>query len=273
MELLVQPKSRGCFLPYPRAHYYLAGLLLLCIPAFHPNYFSKLSTSPWQYHAHAIAAVAWLLLVIWQSYSIHNDHRATHRQTGLLSILITPLFLASGVLVLGTMAKGQSPFIEMYSERLAIYDSVSILAFAWLMYLALRHRRNVQIHASSVLATSFLLVGPVLGRLMPGFVPGLTIRSIEDFPRFAYAIHLSNLIIVAIALFAYIRHPRGRKPMLWIGGVVVLQSILFETLGRSDAWRETFNMLAASSPMMQALVGLLIGLIAVYLGWTRPKHS
>ncbi len=57
-------------MPYPRAYIYVFVLLLLTFPAFWLNYYSQLADVPWQFHLHGVSATLWMLLLIWQSWTI-----------------------------------------------------------------------------------------------------------------------------------------------------------------------------------------------------------
>jgi len=260
-------------MPYPRAYIYVSCLLLLTLPAFWPGYFSTLTTAPWQYHVHGVTATLWMLLLIWQSWSIHHDRRHIHRVTGLASLALAPLFLAGSLLVIGVMSAGDGLFREMFGDRLAIVDLMAAAAFAGFVFGALRHRRNVGLHARYILATPFLLFAPVAARLMPAFVPGLTIRSVEELPRFGTAIHISQALAVAVALWLYTRNRRQGLPFLITAVVLVVQSLAFETVGRTAWWGELSDGFAKTPPLVLALVGFGVGVTVVYFGWAGSRQD
>lgn len=260
-------------MPYPRGYYFVGGLLLLTVLAFWPSYFSQLGAVPWQYHVHGVAAVLWMLLLIWQSWSIHHGRRAAHRSTGRASFVLTPLFLAGSLLVIATMANGAGQFRAMFGARLAIVDIIAVAAFAYFVFNALAQRRNVGLHAGYMLATAFLLFGPVAARLIPAFVPGLTIRALEELPRFATAFHIGNALAFAGAIWIYARSRPGGRPFALAAAVVVAQSAVFETIGRSSWWGELIIAIADISPLAIALTGLGAGVAVVYAGWSMPGRA
>ncbi len=259
-------------MPYPRAWAWVALLLVLTIPAFWPNYLGQLNVVEWQIHVHGATAGLWVLLVILQSWTIHHGRRNLHRTLGLASLVLTPLFLAGGVLVVATMAVRPGPFTELFGARLGLLDVVSVFAFATFVFMALKQRRNVGLHAGWMLATIFLLINPTLARLTPGFVPGLTIRSLEELPRFAGSIHLVQILGICVAAFLYLRNRRHGTPMLAVLGVLVLQSILFETLALSAWWKGVDMQIGAMSPAVLASFGIALGAVAVIAGWTSGSE-
>ncbi len=260
-------------MPYPRAWLWVTVLLVLTVPAFWPNYLGNLAAADWKLHVHGMTAGLWVLLVILQSFTIHRGKRELHRSVGLTSIVAGPLFLAGGMLVIASMATRESPFYELFAARLALVDSISVLAFAVFLFCAIRDRRTVGLHAGWMLATIFPLINPTIGRLFPGFVPGLTIRSLEELPRFAGSVHLAQVIALGIATYLFLRNRRHGTPMLAVIGMLVVQSILFETLAYSAWWSDIHAQIGNISPTVLILFGLLLGASAIAAGWRLGAQS
>ena len=260
-------------MPYPRAWLWVTVLVMLTVPAFWPNYLGKLGVVEWQLHVHGVTAGLWALLVIIQSFTIHRGQGNLHRTAGLASLVLAPLFLAGGLLVIATMAIRPGPFTELFGARLAAIDAVSVFGFAAFVFLALKHRRNTGLHASWMLATIIPLINPTVGRLIPAFVPGLTIRSVEELPRFASAVHLAQTLAIGIAFFLFLRYRRHGTPMLIVAAMLVFQTILFETVGRSEWWSDVHAHIGATSPMLLLVLGITLGVVAVAAGWISGGTS
>jgi hypothetical protein len=257
-------------MPYRHAHWYLLLLFPLTGLAFWPAYFSKFAASPYAFHVHGVTASLWIALLAFQSWTIHHRRNALHRQTGAASLALFPFFLAGGLLVLQTMAEkvatGESPFYSVFGARLGAIDTVSSVALPFLFYSAIRWRRKVHPHARYMLAPILFLLPPILSRLMPA-LPPLAIGGPETFHRFGYGVHLADLIAVAIAAFLYRRAPRHGRPFLIVGGLIVLQSLLFETLGRTRDWELFYSSLAHVPTALVVSVGLAAGAMAGAAGW------
>jgi len=260
-------------MPYPRAYIYVFVLLLLTFPAFWLNYYSQLAEVPWQFHLHGVSATLWMLLLISQSWTIHHRRRELHRIAGLATFVLTPVFLAGSLLVIGSMAAGGGPFRDLFGTRLGLADVISFSTFTALIYGAFRHRRNVALHSSYMLATPFLLASPVVSRLFPAFVPGLTIRSIEEIPRFAGSFHLSQGLAIVLALLLFMRN-RNATPFLVVAIVIAVQSLAFETAGRTVIWSDINGWIGTLSPVMLACFAGLLGIASTWFGWAngRPNH-
>jgi hypothetical protein len=254
-------------MPFRRAHYYVGLLVLFTFPAFWWSYFSKLGTVQWQFHVHGATAGAWMVLLVAQSWAIHNGQRDLHKLVGLASIVLMPLFLAGSALVIATMASGGGEFRGIFGARLALFDIIASLAFAGFVFGALRHRRNVALHARYMLATPLLLIAPVASRLLSVFVPGLAIRTAEEIPRFAYALQLSQALVIVAALWLWSLDRQAGRPFLMLTAVAVLQSVSFETVGQSAAWQDMATSFAALPPSLVALLGIALGTAVVAVAW------
>jgi len=260
-------------MPYSRSWIWLTLLLLLTIPAFWPNYLGVLGNAEWQLHVHGVTAGLWMALLVWQSWSIHHKRRAAHRAAGSFGLVLMPPFLAGGLLVIATMAGRNTPFATMFGAPLALTDSISVVSIAAFFYLALKHRRNVGLHGGWMLATVFPLVSPVVARLTPDFVPGLTISSLEELPRFSGSIHLATAIALAAALYAYFRYRRHGTPFLAVAVMLVAHTIAFQWLGRMPWWTDIHQAIGATSPSYLIAIGVIAGSVIVYLGWNAGKPT
>ncbi|MEO0615739.1 MAG: hypothetical protein AAFY69_06345 [Pseudomonadota bacterium] len=260
-------------MPYKRAWIGVFIMLLLSVAAFWRNYWGTFTTVPWQYHVHGLSATAWMLLLIAQSWSIHHGQRDLHKTAGLMTFAVIPVFTAGGLLVVGTMAAAPPghPLYELFGDRLAAVDVISTAVFLWFIFEALRHRRRAGLHGGYMISTVFLLMAPTLGRLMPGFVPGLTIRSMDEIHRFGYGLHASHAISLIILGFLITRYRRFSRPFVIAAITIITQSIVFETLAKTDVWDAAMRAYASVPPMAQLLAGLGLGAAVALAGWRAGK--
>jgi hypothetical protein len=261
-------------MPYRHAHWYLLLLFPLTGLAFWPGYFGKLASSPYAFHVHGVTASLWIVLLAFQSWSIHRRRNALHRSGGLASLALFPLFIAGGLLVIQTMAvkfaAGNDPFYALFGARLGAVDAISSAAMPFLFYLALKERRKVHLHARYMLAPVLFLLPPILSRLMPA-LPPLAIAGPADFHRFGYGVHLADALAVGVAAVLYLRAPKWGRPFLIVGLLVVAQSLVFETLGRTGLWERLFAAIGTVPAAVVATLGLGMGAAAAWAGWAAGR--
>lgn len=260
-------------MPYRQAHWLVLAIFPLAGLAFWPAYLSQFATAPAQFHLHGITASLWLLLLAAQSWTIHHGGRGLHRKLGIASLVLFPLFLAGGAGIFLGMAQRYvegGPFYAMYAPRLAWIDLVSVAAFAWFFHQAMRHRRQTQIHARYLLATAFLLLPPILGRLGP-ILPPLGIAGPQDFWKLGISFQLGNAIPVLIAFALALRSGRYGRPWWEAGGAILLAAILYQTVGGTEWWQRLFAQFAAVPDVVFSLVAAGAGVAIAASGWFGGK--
>jgi hypothetical protein len=148
-------------MPYKYGHYYVVFVLAVILAGFWKSYFSIAGAVPFAFHAHAFSATIWLLLLILQSASIHGRHNAFHKLAGLASLGLFPLLIAGFVMIINVTAAGyaaqESPSVMLLGPSFGIGMFIAIAAYLTLFYQALRHRRNIRLHAGYMLATPLIL--------------------------------------------------------------------------------------------------------------------
>lgn len=258
-------------MPYRRAWVFIAALIAASVFAFWRSYFSRLTTSPAGFHIHGVTASLWMLMLLAQSWTPHRGQLAVHRLTGRATFVAMPLFAAGSTGVIHSMATATvagDPFYALWGAPLAFLD---LLAFGAVLYatgMALRHRREVRLHAGYMLSTALPLVSPVLGRVFNQTVPGITIRGPQDFPLFGWGVQLANLVAAIVALWLWRRDPKIGRPWAVALAVLVVQIVGFQALADSAAWTQAFRSLAAVPLGIALASGLAAGVATVVVGWT-----
>lgn len=263
-------------MPYRHAHWYLLAVFPLAGLAFWQSYLAQLSIAPLEFHAHGITASLWLTLLVVQSWTIQHDRRDLHRQLGLGSLALFPLFLAGGATIFVGMAQrfaGQvAPFYTMYAPRLAWLDVVAVGGFAYCYFQALRQRRKVHPHSRYMLSTVFFLLPPILGRLAPA-LPPLTPSGPDEMWKLGIGFQLANMIAAGIPFYLAWRAPKHGRPFAEVGMLIVIGAILYQTIGGSAAWKSLFAQAANIPVAALALAAGAAGGIVSYAGWTAGKRA
>jgi hypothetical protein len=259
-------------MPYRHAHWYLASILVLAGLAFWPQYLSKVSTAPAEYHLHGMTATLWVLMLIAQSWTIHHDQRSLHRTLGTMSLVLFPLFLAGGSTIFLGMAQRYtegSPFHVMYAPRLAWLDFVGVGGVAYLYYEALRQRRKVHPHSRYMLATIIFLLPPIVGRLMA--IP-LGVRGPEDFDKLGTGFQIGNVLTAAIAFGLAYRSAKHGRPFAVAGILTIVAAVLYEVIGGMEAWRSLYARTVELPVAPVALAAGLAGVAIAYAGWVAGRR-
>jgi len=262
-------------MPFPRVHWYLIAFLLLTVVAFWPGYFGILKTAPAGHHMHGITASIWMLLMIWQSWAIHNDRRDQHALVGKVSFIVIPLFLAAGLWVTQMTIVKEDMFKEMFGLRLSPGDWGAVYYVALAYALALRYRYKVHLHSRYMLVTAVPLIGPSIVRLFTGFVPGFTISSPEQLYRFGQALDVVFAATILLLGIWVIRDRKDGKPITpgLLGlGYLVFTLAAFHWFGKTEFYHDVAYWFAALPTALLLAAGIALGSVAGWWGWTRGKR-
>lgn len=264
-------------MPYRKAHLVVLAALALTLLAFWPSYLSKLPAGKQAWHVHAAGAMLWTLLVIFQSWAIHNGKRGLHRTVGLFSFALFVLFLVGGVMALQaeaiTLAGGLDKPENFVIGQFGFFDPLANIGFAYLFYGGLKHRRNVQLHARYMVASLLFLVAPVIWRLLAQFIPFLAADTPETAWRFSLGMAAGNAGALALAWYLYRLAPKHGRPFQIAMGFIVAQQVLFETVGRLDSWAWFFSRLAFANANLLLVATAIASLVVVWLGWEAGKRE
>ncbi|QDZ07902.1 hypothetical protein FPZ24_10730 [Sphingomonas panacisoli] len=257
-------------MPYRRAWLFIVALIAATVFAFWRSYFGIFARAPAGFHIHGLTASLWMLLLLAQSWTVDRRQFVAHRILGRATFVAIPLFGAGAMGVIHSMAASTvdgDPFYALWGARLGLLD---LLAFGAVLYaagMALRHRRNVRLHAAYMLSTALPLVSPVLGRVINQTVPGLVIHGPQDFPVFGLGAQLANLIAGGIALWLWRWNRSAGRPWAVAFGVVVAQIVSFETLATGDVWHGAFEAIGSLPLTVPLALGFGAGVVTVLIGW------
>ena len=253
-------------MPYRFAYMYVAFALVVTIIGFWPSYFSIIDDVPFAFHAHAFAATAWIILVGFQSWSIHHRARELHRKVGKLSLLLFPLLIVSFVMIINVSAsrflKGDSQFWQQTGPIIGYIMVTAISAYLVLFVQALRCRRNVHLHAGYMLATPFILWESGFGRVLQQVTPSIEILNSIIYP---------DIMAATLAIFLFLRNRKHGIPFLVAAIFLIAQITGIYLLVDAEWLRDMFTSYAQLPQEITIGTGLVLGLLAVWLGWTLPS--
>lgn len=262
-------------MPYSKAHWFMLALLPVTVLAFWPSYFGILRDAPLAHHLHGVTGTLWILLIAAQSFAVHSRRLPLHRSVGRSVFVLAPLLIGAFSLVTWAGAQKsavQHPFYEAFGRALLTGDSLLVFATALLVYLALRHRRRVQLHSALMIATVIGLLPPIVARVFTNYVPGLVITSPETLFRFGSALLISIVLSVALGIFLAIRYRPNGWPWWLASGFLLLLYLLYATLGQTALWSGVVMEIATWSPIVVFAFGAILGAAACTLGWRHGQR-
>lgn len=260
-------------MPYSKTHYFTALILLATIIGFWPSYFGNIGNAPLAFHVHGIVATAWVVLITFQSWSIHSKRISLHRNFGLASLILLPLLTGSLVMIANVSAAGFAgggPYYDLLGPTFGYATLPPLLAYLVLFALALRHRRQVHLHAGYMVGTAFFMWEPAAARLLVRFYPPMEILGPADFPKAADAIALGIVLPLLLAIYFYLRNRKFGTPFLVVITFLAVQIGGIYFIADTEAWRQLFGWYATLPATITVGSGVLLGVLATWYGWSKP---
>ncbi len=194
----------------------ITGMAVVLVSGFVVNLALGRSSfnAPLLVHAHAVAFMGWVGIVVAQMWLAASGSIALHRTLGGIAVVY-----CAGLLVLGpwvTVAgvqTGRVPFF-FQPQHFLVADPATLAAFFGLFVAAIALRKQTDWHARLQIGAFVPLMGPGLGRLLP--MPFMT----------PYAFEIAGLAALVVPMIGIMRDikVRGRAHPAWfwsIGALVV----------------------------------------------------
>ena len=179
---------------------------------------------------------------------------------------MAPLFLAGLLLVIGIKAS-MGEWRDFIGAQLLACDLIVIVTYCYLVYGALAHRRNAGLHAGYLLATPFLLTGPIFSRILPQVFPALE-PAMGDGPfRMVLSLHIATFAAALVALAIFLRNRGHGRPFLITAIALAIQPLAYATIGNTAWWADFNSLFGELSMLTLTLIGVLLGAVSVITGW------
>lgn len=262
-------------MPYRLAPYFVGFVLLVILAGFWASYFGASDPIPLAFHVHAISSMTWLALLIVQQVAVQRRAMELHRILGKASFVLFPFLIFGFVMIInytaGHFASGEGPVTMVLGPAFGIGMGIAIAAYLTLFYLALKHRRNVKLHAGYMLATPLILFESPFSRVMGDYLPWMNVIG-SEFPQVILdTILLSDLIVAAFALVLWARHRKHGAPWLVAAGFAGVQGVVMWIAPSVPAITAGFAAYAALPPAVTLALGIAAGGAAAWLGWEAGR--
>jgi len=258
-------------MPYRHAHYFVGFVLLTILVGFWASYWSAIGHVPLAFHVHAMSSSAWLLLLIVQSLAIQRRANAFHKQMGRASFALFPFLILGFMMIIDVSAQryaaAENPFILHNGPSFGVGMAIAIAAYLTLFYQALKHRRNVKLHAGYMLATPLILFESPFSRVMEGFLPWMNFIGSEGPHAVQDTIAISDGIAIIFAMTLYAMDRKHGAPWLVASGFMGLQAVVMWNAPFVPALGPLFNAYAQVPLVLTAAGGIAAGALAGWLGW------
>lgn len=227
---------------FRNAFYWFIALLVVLVIGFWKSYFAKLGTGEvhWTHHFHAIAMLAWVLLLISQSWLIRNRRNTQHRALGKLSFVIAPAVFLSAIAVNNYFPTQAKNILDPDSLGIFWFGYFLAVLFAVLYVQAIRYRRTMQLHARYMVATGLVFLNPGLIRVVFTYIAPLGVWVPTFFQLFFVPL-LIGLWLMALDL----RKGAPHQPFLVFSVLWAINLVIWLLVAKWEWWRSFAESMAS----------------------------
>ena len=211
------------------------ALLITAFVGFAPTYFLMIPMHgrplPLLVHLHGAAGTAWMLLLVTQTSLVAAGRRDLHRRMGVLGVA-----LAAGIVVLGVMVAlasvrhGRVNAGSLPPANLIAVQFTTIALFANFAALGFVFRTKAGAHKRLIILATISMQLPALARIA-------RMANVWPLPPTAIGgLILTNLFLIALAVYDWIRLGRLHPVTLWGGLTCLICEPLRIVVGRSEMW-------------------------------------
>jgi hypothetical protein len=264
-------------MPYPRAYLYMLGVIAVIVVGFWPSYFAVAGTSPWQFHAHGMAASLWVLMVTAQSWTAHRKVQLPlHRAVGKASLFLFPFLIGGLAAIIDRQGKdyvGGDPVNLLYGPGFLTGTMVAMAAYVTVFYRALKYRRKVWVHAGYMLSTPLILFESPFSRAAAFVVPAFKVNGPADFPHIMSSILWSCALELLIIAVIWWRVGERAKPFLVTAGFIVVEMTVMAFASDFPVLKQLDSFIGHLPDATIVLTGFAIGAVTSWAGWNAGKSS
>src|SRR3954447_9333391 len=263
-------------MPYPQAPYYMLGVIAVIVIGFWPSYFAVAGTSPWQFHAHGMAASLWVLMVTAQSWTAHRKVQLPlHRAVGKASLFLFPFLIGGLAAIIDRQGKdyvGGDPVNLLYARGFLTGAMVAVAAYVTVFYRALKYRRKVWVHAGYMLSTPLILFESPFSRAAGFVFPPFQVNGPADFPHVMASIEWSCAIELAIIAIIWWRVGERARPFLVTAGFIVVEMLAMGFASDFEILKQFDTFIGPLPALSIVLTGFAIGAATSWAGWEAGKR-
>ena len=263
-------------MPYPRAPYYMLGLIAVILVGFWPSYWAVAPSVPWQFHAHGAAASTWVLLVTAQGWTAQRKNQLQlHRTLGKASLFLFPFLIAGLAAIIDRQALDYlagDPANLAYGPGFLTGTMVAMAAYVTVYYRALKYRRKVWVHAGYMLSTPLILFESPFSRAASFVFPPFHVKSPADFSPILVSIEWSEVLVLLFIAAIWWRVRDKARPFLVTAGFVVVEMAALVLANDFPVVKQLDVFIGHTPGPPIWFIGFMIGALTSWAGWEAGRR-
>lgn len=227
---------------YRNAHKWMLIPWIIIIIAFTPQYFMTWSTEPWPYHLHALSAMAWFALLLYQPYLATHGKLKQHRLLGMIGLFLAGAVVFSALSIvptnvfIGAVDGGQPFFPSSFFYGLVFTETIQVLGFGLAVIMGVVNSKKTDEHAIWMLSSLFFGFMPAWARFV--MFPLLFLDEQTQWMDAQTCLNIGiPLFILVVVLIGY-RLQKLKHPAIILSILFVFIMLFTIPIGEIEWYRE-----------------------------------
>jgi hypothetical protein len=227
---------------YRNAHKWMLIPWIIIIIGFTPQYFMTWLSEPWPYHLHALSAMGWFALIVFQPYLATRGKLKQHRLWGMIGIFLAGAVVFTALSIVPTNvyfgAKGgfEPVFPASFFYGLVLTETLQVIGFGLAVVMAIINSKKVEEHALWMTSTLFFGLMPAWGRLImfPVLITGGEVAWLNT----QSSLNLGISIFMLVVLYVGYRLKKLKHPAIILSLILVFLMLFTMQIGEQEWYQE-----------------------------------
>lgn len=212
--------------------FFLVLIPIFAVWGFWVTYFTRPAGSYyfWE-HIHGVALFGWCIMLASQAFLIRGKRRQLHRALGKISWVLGPLVVISTVFLAHFRLNARQLNDEgIYVLGLQVF---AVIPFAYFWLMAMKHRKQPDVHARWMICTAFTMLDPIFARIiLVNFYPVPLETGVVQWMTFG----LVDVVLITLVIRDW--NSGGRRDVFLPALVLlVLAQVAMLTLWKTAPWQ------------------------------------
>ncbi|WKK67019.1 hypothetical protein [Lutimonas zeaxanthinifaciens] len=227
---------------YQNAHKWMLIPWIIIIIAFTPQYFMSWSTEPWPYHLHALSAMAWFALLLYQPYLATHGKIKQHRKWGMIglflagSVVFSALSIVPTNVYIGAVDGGQPFFPDSFFYGLVFTETIQIVGFGFAVIMGVINSKKTEEHAIWMISSLFFGFMPAWARFV--MFPLLFLDGQTNWMDAQTCLNIGIPLFILVVLLIGYRLKKLKHPAVLLSILFVFIMLFTIPIGELEWYRE-----------------------------------
>lgn len=227
---------------YRNAHKWMLIPWIIILIGFTPQYFLTWLSEPWPYHLHAISAMSWYLLIVFQPYLATHGRLNQHRLWGMIGLFIAGAVVFSALSIVptnvyfGAIGGFEPVFPASFFYGLVLTETLQVIGFGFAVIMAIINSKKIEEHALWMISTLFFGLMPAWGRLV--MFPVLLTDGEISWLNTQSSLNIGISIFILVIIYIGYRLKKLKHPAILLSLFLVFLMLFTIQIGEQEWYQD-----------------------------------